>query len=164
MFQQRLPCILTLCLFFLASTTSQGANLSQLFSGGGGGTLTFSGYAGPFDGNLGGLKGANQKCDAAYSGSHVCLFPEIIKLGSSYPYTYGVWQLDGIKSSSIDSTYYRHFSQTGTLNWNNTGIIPSCSNTIWTSNSAGNVGPTLGTLGAVTFVTCDNSLHLACCK
>lgn len=164
MFRQPLLCILTLNLFFLISTASQGANLSQLFSGGGGGTLTFSGYAGPFDGNLGGLKGANQKCNSAYSGSHVCLYPEIVRLGNSYPYTHSVWQIDGIKSTSLDGGYYYYFTQTGQINANNSGIIPYCSNAIWASNSASYVGPALGTLGAVSYTACSTPLYLACCK
>jgi hypothetical protein len=53
--------------------------------------LVFSGYTATTTGNLGGLKGANTSCNAAYAGSHWASIDEILSLGPNYPWTNNAW-------------------------------------------------------------------------
>ena len=77
--------LIVFTLFSFASLNANAARLSVLFSGSSSGRVTFAGYAGTFNRNLGSIKGANQKCAAAQTGSHVCSYYEIMKLGANYP-------------------------------------------------------------------------------
>ncbi|MFA5318490.1 MAG: hypothetical protein WC323_03390, partial [Patescibacteria group bacterium] len=68
------------------------------------GGLQWAGYTGAFTGELGGVKGMNAKCQASYSGSHACTWDEIIKLGTSYPWTSYAWVVDGSYSIYKDGS------------------------------------------------------------
>jgi len=60
--------------------------------------VTWKGYTGlTYDGNMGGTKGMNDKCNTNYAGSHACIYEEIMKLGISYPWTYDAWVIDGVE-------------------------------------------------------------------
>ena len=58
------------------------------------GKVKFVGYTAEFDGNLGGIKGAHEKCHAAHPGSRWASSDELTTLGPEYPWTYGVWIWD----------------------------------------------------------------------
>lgn len=64
--------------------------------------LQFAGYTTTtYTGALGYAKGANEKCHAAYSGSHWCSVNEIMELGNQYPWTYTVWVRDAVRGFSF---------------------------------------------------------------
>ena len=58
----------------------------------------FAGYTDSYTGGLGGVKGANEKCDNLYDGSHWCSLEEVIELGDDYPWTATVWIRDAVLS------------------------------------------------------------------
>ena len=61
-----------------------------------GGRVTWKGYtASTYNGNMGGVRGMNAKCDTNYTGSHACTWDEIIKLGTSFPGSTDAWVVDG---------------------------------------------------------------------
>jgi hypothetical protein len=65
-----------------------------------------------YTGNLGGLKGANDKCDADHSGSHWASVDEIMKLGPNYPWTQDVWALAivaGAGEANQMDMYYEYY-------------------------------------------------------
>ena len=68
--------------------------------------LRWAGYTtATYNGNLGGLIGAEQKCNASWPGSHWLSMREILKLGSSYPWSKSVW-LPGIDNKFIAGYFW----------------------------------------------------------
>jgi len=103
----------------------------------------WAGYAGPYNGDLGYYKGANEKCDSAYSGSHRCSFEEIIKLGSSYPYTYSIW---------INPPY-----------WWDPGDVYTYTCFDWGTSISNKKGTIYNTSGDLSLSCCNYEYYLACC-
>jgi|SRR3990167_3351415 len=68
----------------------------------GGGSFAFAGYtAQAYDGNLGGLKGANDKCESNFPGSHWASIDELSRLGASYTWVATVW-VRGVNLALMD--------------------------------------------------------------
>ena len=69
----------------------------------GGGSFAFAGYtAQAYDGNLGGLKGANDKCESNFPGSHWASIDELSRLGASYTWAATVW-VRGVNLALMDN-------------------------------------------------------------
>ena len=133
------------------------ARLSVLFSGSSSAGVTFSGYAGPFDANLGGIKGSNQKCETAFAGSHVCTYEEIVRLGTSYPYSNAVWFVVGAVAAVDGGSYYNATGgSTANSGWG------TCY--AWTNSGATAYGFILATTGSTANAQCSSTQYLACCK
>lgn len=146
---------LPLLLIFFGAPSSWAGRLSVLYGGGSAG-VSFAGYAGPFDGNLGATKAINQKCAAAQAGSHVCSYDEIVRLGANYPYTYGVWLFGGI--IAVDGGYYTSPAGGGT------SMVGAGNCYAWTNNAAATYGFVLSTTGGTSVASCASTYYLACCK
>lgn len=117
--------------------------------------LMFSGYTAEYSGALGGLKGANAKCEQEYPGSHWADISEIMKLGAAYPWTYPVWvrMIDGQSSSIGDGRRNDNcFGWTQTLT---VGGVPISRD----STSAGSV---LDAYGNERRLECSQPRRLAC--
>ncbi len=144
------------------SLSAEAARVSTLFGTGSGAAITFSGYAGPFTGALGGPKGAGDKCNTAYAGSHVCSYQEIMQLGTSYPYTYTIWALDSFQTLYVDTNGYPTvYSKSGYGVYN----IGTAGCNQWVSGSTGVYGFTITTTGASSHSVCNvTTNYLACCK
>lgn len=128
------------------------------------GGLQWMGYtASAYTGNLGTVKGANAYCDANYAGSHWASFDEVVRLGSSYPWTYQVWVRDAIAGLHVDSgTGSQGFSlKDSSVYWAgyNDG---TCSN--WSSGAGSPVGSSLYTTGGLALISCSNAFRLPCVK
>lgn len=149
--------LICLLLLTVPALNANAARLSVLFSGSSS-SVTFAGYTGLYNGNLGGVKGANQKCATDYPGSRVCLFDDILKLGANYPYTYDVWWIDGV--TGWDST-----SGAGSkLGGGTTGTGGGGTCGSWTQSgvSYGLIFTTSGTSSGSS--TCAGTARIACCK
>jgi hypothetical protein len=60
-----------------------------------------------YNGNLGGLNGANQKCDTQWSGSHVCTYEEIKRIGyNTSMYAANFWVIDGLNINGAGGSYW----------------------------------------------------------
>lgn len=148
-----------ICLSLLSFPTfnANAARLSVLFSGSSSGGVTFSGYAGPFDANLGGIKGSNQKCETAFAGSHVCTYEEIVRLGTSYPYSNAVWLVVGAVAAVDGGSYYNATGgATANTGWG------TCY--AWANAGATVYGFVLATTGSTGVAQCSSTQYLACCK
>ena len=113
------------------------------------GKLTFVGYTDAFNGNLGGLRGANQKCEEAFPGqhSHWASSDELVSLGDQYLWTNDVW---------VQDKYYYDDVYWGTC------FAWSAGMRYWAG--AGVLGPRLSTSGNYAYQTCDSVFSLACVK
>ncbi len=127
-------------LFFIPF--SYAGNLSVILgASGGGGKPTYVGNTtATYQGNLGGLTGANAKCHSEFPDSHFCSDTEYLQTGDR---TAGVAWVNG-------KGYPALTANTGTFN---------CSN--WTNNQSlnGRSGSTLGGISG-----CGVSRPIACCK
>jgi hypothetical protein len=127
--------------------------------------LMFMGFTQTYSGALGGLKGANAKCEQEFPGSHWASVDEIMKLGATYPWTYPVWvrTLHGRDATfhnvtndgypmglRTDSCY--GWTRT-THNWTGTPLSSATSHT---------AGSSLGADGHESTVSCTATLRLAC--
>ncbi len=135
-----------------------GSNLGDFFQGKSG--PTWVGYTGTFNGARGGTKGFNAQCNTSFSGSHACTWDEIIKLNTSYPYTYDAWIVDGAYHSGALNI----FTKDG-----NDGIASgegAANCTGWGSSSSGNSGGAVldDTSGSLWFDTCNLLYRIPCCK
>ena len=149
---------LLISLFFTFSLVA--GNLSTIVSGGGSGgnSLTWKGYTAlTYNGGTNKSTMATQ-CNTEYSGSHVCTYREIIKLGTSYPYSQSAWVIDGSYSTggyqiSIDG----YFNNTG-----NSPLSPMCRG--WTTSTSSYLGPYIDGIGRVWLSGCNNSYRIPCCS
>lgn len=132
--------------------------------------LGFAGYtSGTYTGNLGGAKGANEKCDAGYDGSHWCSVDELMRLGDKYPWTYTVWVRDAVRGAAYQSDAafedWKHitvYGGAGAIGVLKVADKATCGR--WKSNYSGDYGPRLnGEFAAIDFTTCDISHRLGCC-
>lgn len=103
-----------------------------------------------FSGNLGGLLGGNQRCDAEFPGAHLCLDREYAVAGSSIAIpTGGAW-ID-VGDSTLPLVRDRDWTAS------------DCSQ--WTDATTGNYGQLLNTSGqALASNTCQTARSLACCR
>ena len=107
--------------------------------------LRFAGYTSlTFHGNLGGYKGAHQKCADAYPAwnnnintVHWCSVNELMELGAQYPYTYTVWVGNSYKNS-FNNGYlggywgvYGGAGATSTMFDPSLDAVPECKNWSW---------------------------------
>jgi hypothetical protein len=108
--------------------------------------VRFVGYTtATFNGNLGGIPGANAKCRAEYPGSTFCTTTDFAATEPDQSMTPGApfpW-IDGAR----DSQYRRQGTSCGT----------------WTSASGSTVGGTLNASGQITGEYCNVVRRLACC-
>ena len=145
-------------------------NLSTIVgASGGGGSCgpSFSGYTAiTYDGNIGYIKGMNAKCNADYSGSHACTYDEIIKLGSSYPYSETVWIVDGSYSTMGGSGGGQgaQFVKGGGGAYDTTSYFnaPMCAG--WGSSNSSYYGPRISTNGSIGLYGCNQFAKIPCCK
>ena len=124
------------------------------------GGVQWAGYTpSSYTGNLGGPKGAHQKCNNAYPGSHWCSVDEIMKLGMNYPYTYNVWIRDAIRGG------YSGYCVLGGAGSDVNGLnceYDTCDS--WKKDSVSYEGPILTAgIGHVIDRPCSNSYRLPCC-
>lgn len=137
---------------FLFSSLAFAGNLSALIGGGGGSSgPTFAGQTtATYDGNLGGLVGANAKCQAEFSGSHFCSATEYVRTGTSTAPTSDSWIM-------ADSTEVFK----GVNHTNSSGRY-GCSG--WLSNTSSFLGGTISSSGGYSIESCNNVRTLLCCK
>jgi len=129
------------------------------------GEVRWAGYtSAAYTGNLGGPKGANQKCDAEYPGSHWCSVDEIMRLGMDYPYTYTVWVRDAVKGGSMNNYDFTFLGGAGGHYCY--GDINECTCYGWTNDTSENAsGPVLTyDYGRIIDYGCKYyKFRLACC-
>lgn len=127
--------------------------------------LGFAGYTTSYTGNLGGAKGANEKCDAQYDGSHWCSVDELMRLGDAYPWTYTVWVRDAVRGAAYQSDTAQHitvYGGAGALGVLKVADQATCGR--WKGSASSQYGPRLNAeFAAIDFTTCDISNRLACC-
>lgn len=130
--------------------------------------LDFAGYTASYTGNLGGAKGANEKCDAQYDGSHWCSVDELMRLGDKYPWTYTVWVRDAVRGAAYQSdaiAEWKHitiYGGAGALGVLKVADQATCGR--WKGSASSQYGPRLNAeFAAIDFTTCDISNRLACC-
>ena len=147
-----------LVLFFVCffSLSSYSSNLKQFFSwggSGGGGEADKSGkiyFIGAttsiYNGNLGGLLGANQKCEDDYPGTYFCTDLDLLRAGTKEISTAAMWihQAGAVNSDSIT---YRLFS--------------NCEN--WSTNNSSYKGYSV-TGSGTNLSNCNQTYPLACCS
>lgn len=131
--------------------------------------LSFAGYTNPHTGNLGGAKGANEKCDIKYDGSHWCSVDELMRLGDKYSWTYDVWVRDAIRGGSLsvnnDSppamiTVYGGAGATYTAAL---PLLSTCAG--WSNAGDAYFGPILNAeQGRLDVASCSVHRRLACCR
>ena len=133
---------------------------------GGGGGPVWAGYTvATYNGNMGGIKGMNEKCEASYTGSHACRYDEILQLGADYPYTFDAWIIDG-GYLVFDYGIAKQMTKDGFVFGQPTSTsngVPNCRG--WTSQADSN-----DSLGPAIFVNnidlrgCDESFRIPCCE
>jgi hypothetical protein len=126
--------------------------------------LIFMGFTQPYDAALGGHKGGNEKCEAEYPGSHWASEEEIMKLGSSYPWTYSVWVRsiagrEPVFSSAVESLGVRVDSCYG---W--TRITHPTTHAVLSNAGSHTSGTILEASGAARTVGCASLIRLACVR
>lgn len=135
-----------------------------------GGGLTWEGYtSSTFDGHLGSLKGANQKCENDYPGSHWMSYEEMMRLGADYPWTYDVWIRDAIVGYYNDPDAIDHsdvvvgFRDGPSVDYMPLAKADGSPCNGWRYNSSNRSGPKLRvSLGDITYSNCNYSFRLAC--
>jgi len=111
----------------------------------------------------GGPKGMNNRCNAQYPGSHACTWDEIIKLGSSYPWSQAAWVIDGL------ANYFWEF-QHGEVVVTKDGFLKACSNDMcrnclgWEIGDWFHFGPVAETSGRIGIGACAQPRAIPCCQ
>jgi len=132
---------------------------------------SFAGYApedlSGYTAGLGGVRGANEKCDENYDGSHWCSVDEIVSLGDDYPWTATVWVRDAV----VNVYRHDHGTDIGTYTvYGGAGMVvlekkdpeqATCDG--WDSSSGAYKGPILGMDGFLWHNTCNTERPIACC-
>lgn len=126
---------------------------------------SFAGYTSTAtNGNLGGLKGANQKCETAYPGSHWASLDEIMKLGAQYPWTYDVWVRDALASygdSTVGGQDVAVVKDGLTMIYPDPDFVVACAG--WTA-PVSKAGTALMSSGIAQIAGCSFGARLACVK
>lgn len=115
----------------------------------GGGGAVFAGYTpAKYNGNLGGLTGANAKCNAAFPSSHICSVNEFARTGNTTLLGWGgAWLLnDGYAVGPVWDMHYGY----GCMSFTNT--------------AAGFEGMSVDSSGLVEWRGCWNIFYISCCK
>lgn len=127
--------------------------------------LVWKGYTGSaYDGARTGISGMNTLCNSAYAGSHACTFEEIIRLGTSYPYSSNAWVVDGSYLSSYGTTNAVGYQVTvDGAAYDNSYVpyYPMCRG--WTTNSSSYRGPIVQTTGSMALGACNSAYYIPCC-
>jgi hypothetical protein len=112
--------------------------------------VVFAGFTvSSFNGNLGGITGANQKCDTDYPGSFMCTQGDYWRTEpNTYPPSTGAW---------ID--YERDENGTRSIG----GCYTSASGA-WTEGTNSDSASSLNAIGNFQSANCDAVKRLACCK
>ncbi len=124
-------------------------------------SLAFMGYTDLTNAGIGGLKGGNDLCHSNYPGSHWASVDEVMKLGSSYPWTQPIWIRDlrtdeyGNGGSYICGGFRYGKSYPGSVCTKD----PELSNV-----SVGSGVPSLSTRGIQKYSCCEALRALACVK
>lgn len=129
------------------SLSAFAGNLSTIVGAGAGGSskVTIVGYTtSTYNGNLGGVVGANSKCHADFSESRICTTDDIVKSGtrSTPPADAWVW----MNSDQVAGGGFRF----------------GCYSYASTSSSA--YGMTFSSSGSVAPIQCNQLRKIACCK
>ena len=110
-----------------------------------------------YTGNLGGWTGANQKCDAEFSGSFFCSYTDVMQTETPLaPGGTGAW---------VD--YYRNSSPTfvrGTSFSDTCAISPGGTWQTNVASTSSTAGYTLNDTGNIVRASCAGSRPLACCR
>jgi hypothetical protein len=144
--------------------------------------LRFAGYTPvSYNGNLGGPKGANDKCATAYAQYnnaqnhvHWCSLEELMEFGNSYPYNSAVWVRDAVLAiyaygSQIcppEITYVTLYGGGGAGTATTTKDEDDSTCQAWRSSSASYLGPILNNAalnGKLGSSACNLTRPLACC-
>jgi len=118
------------------------------------GKVQFAGYtANTYTGNLGGMTGANAKCQAEFSGSHFCSTLEFVRSGHTINPISNSWIFSESTSTAVNfggGTLYSTYNNHGCSGWDND-----------LSTFLGSAILSTGSYGGG--ISCDNSLKLTCC-
>ncbi len=144
----------------IATTAYVYAKINALAAGG---KVSFAWYTAlTYNGNLWYKKWADQKCAANFAWSRVMMYDDYVKLGTSYPYTYDIWMIDGGDLVSIDgaSWYEYHIPK----DWNGmSNTFYSRGNTCkWWSSANTYSAYMLNTAWIMSYVNCSWTYRLAC--
>lgn len=125
----------------------------------------WKGYTSTTTGGNGGIEGMNADCDAAYSGSHACTFTDIIRLGTSYPYSSNAWVVDG-SYATVYGTVSAGANQITKDGYELTNganpFNPMCAG--WTQGTSSYSGPIIQTSGNMSIRSCNTSVAVPCCQ
>jgi hypothetical protein len=128
----------------------------------------FAGYTpATFTGAAGGREVMNQRCHAAFAGSHLCHVGELqLANPATVPPTTGAWidSSAGIDASQADASVVNTFAGVELGRYTPSHSTLNCST--WTETTNAN-GPTFGyvlTAATLTQIQCSNARPLACCS
>jgi len=131
-----------------------------------GSALTFAGYTALSDAGIGGLKGGNASCSAAYPGSHWASSDEVMKLGSQYPWTKPIWirDINSDQGGGANGGSYSHgmYLCQGFTAATSVGTCLTNSEILQMSNQTG--APSLSADGTLGYSCCNAQRSLACVK
>jgi len=134
--------------------------------------LRYKGYAGSFNGNLGGPQGAAQKCANAFPSLntpenhiHWCSAKELNDLGLAYTYASEAWVRDAVLGvadlPAMCGGFYTIYGGSGYATTSKDEDDATC--WAWLSPSSGFVGPVMKTSGGLGVAACNLSKALPCC-
>ena len=126
--------------------------------------MTFAGYtASTYDGaGVGGTKGANDKCQAAYAGSHACTWNDLKQMGSNYPWSSDAWIVDGtVLGPVVAGLIYQNTADGNTYTSTPWQYI-NCSG--WKNSNNLMFGSFASITGNLSQNRCDIAYKLPCCK
>jgi hypothetical protein len=112
-----------------------------------------------YTGNLGGIAGANAKCNAVggtYAGSHMCTQGEALRSGAT--------SFGGAGWIACDLVNGEETCLGVTYSITNSTASGYATCIQWTGTSSSQWGPQMSSTGNVTEQTCNNSLSIHCCK
>lgn len=126
------------------------------------GGVQWEGYTtSTYNGSMGSIKGMNDKCNADYSGSHACTYEEILRLGTTYPWSSLAWAVDGSYYTEIVANVFGQVTRDGTNFASSAGMLPMCGG--WSSGTATYYGPYYAA-ASQQLTLCTSALRIPCCK
>lgn len=131
-----------------------------------GGGIRWAGYTtSTYTGNLSGIKGAHEKCNATFEGSRWAKGSELDALGLEYPYSYEVWinsPEEVIGKGSGSTSGHIVFGDSYVLSHTAYNLkYIDCMYWTYDDNSV-RKGMVIGSSGGRTLEGCSNSLRLPC--
>ena len=112
-----------------------------------------------YTGNLGGIAGANVRCQARFSGSHMCRMSELVSSGAT-GFGGNGWVTEVI--TIFSGAFYCASVDGATMFW--AGGDGTCGCSSWTSTSPNGRGQAADASGSAVFASCDGALPIHCCK